>query len=196
MLSKITAPSIPTFFGEFFYDTARTVMSLTLSLTFQNFTHINYQFPHEGDAWPSVEDRLLKSSPPPLEVNTKQILNTRYISSFLPPLILSQSLPQNIATSSSPLPHFVTSLLTPSSLRVFYDSAGPVFYNQVKGLLGYGVPSTQLVLGTDYPYVPPFVPPFTKVQSIPDSILAADFLTKKQKQSVFTNAKRMFGGLI
>ena len=75
----MTAPSIPTFFGEFFYDTARTIMSLTLSLTLQNFTHINYQFPHEGDAWPSVEDRLLKSSPPPLEVNTKKILNTRYV---------------------------------------------------------------------------------------------------------------------
>lgn len=82
------------------------------------------------------------------------------------------------------------------SSRVWYDSAGPVFYNQVKGLLGYGVPTTQLVLGTDYPYVPPSVPPFTNVESIPDSILGADFITEAEKLSVFTNAKNIFGGHI
>lgn len=148
--------TIPTFFGEFYFDTARTVMTLILSLTLQNFTHINYQLPHEGDAWPGVEDRLLKSGSLSLEVSSKEILNT----------------------------------------RVWYDSAGPVFYNQVKGLLGYGVPTTQLVLGTDYPYVPPSVPPFTNVESIPDSILGADFITEAEKLSVFTNAKNIFGGHI
>ncbi|KAL9131320.1 MAG: hypothetical protein Q9175_006792 [Cornicularia normoerica] len=146
----------PTFFAEFFFDTARTVMSLTLSLTLQNYTHINYQLPHEGDAWPSIEDRLLKSGPVALELASKKIYNTRF----------------------------------------WYDSAGPVFYNQVKGLLGYGVPTTQLVLGTDYPYVPPFVPPFFTTESIPQSILDADFITEAQKLSVFTNAKNMFGGHI
>ena len=52
-------------------------MSLTLSLTLQNFTKINYQLPHEGDAWPSIEDRLLKSGPVALEVSSKEIYNTR-----------------------------------------------------------------------------------------------------------------------
>lgn len=32
--------------------------------------------------------------------------------------------------------------------RFWYDSAGPVFYNQVKGLLGCGVPTSQLVFGS------------------------------------------------
>jgi len=32
--------------------------------------------------------------------------------------------------------------------RFWYDSAGPVFYKQVKGLLGYGVPTSQLVFGS------------------------------------------------
>ena len=67
----------PTFFAEFFFDTARTVISLTESLTLQNYTHINYQLPHEGDAWPSVEDRLLKSGPVALELSSKEIYNTR-----------------------------------------------------------------------------------------------------------------------
>lgn len=34
------------------------------------------------------------------------------------------------------------------SARVWYDSAGPTYFAQVKGLLGYGVPTSQLVFGT------------------------------------------------
>lgn len=64
-------------------------MSLTLSQTLQNFTHINYQLPHEGDAWPSIEDRLLKSGKPELETSSKKIYSTRYVlfisSPNLPP---------------------------------------------------------------------------------------------------------------
>ncbi|KAG9050129.1 hypothetical protein FS837_007654 [Tulasnella sp. UAMH 9824] len=38
--------------------------------------------------------------------------------------------------------------------RVFWDSAGPTYPNQVKGLLGYSIPKSQLLLGTDFPYAP------------------------------------------
>lgn len=34
------------------------------------------------------------------------------------------------------------------SARVWYDSAGPTYFAQVKGLLGYGVPTSQLVFGS------------------------------------------------
>ena len=79
-LINVTIAIYPTFFAEFFFDTARTVMSLTLSGTLQNFTKINYQLPHAGDAWPSVEDRLLKSGPVALEKAAKKIYNERYVS--------------------------------------------------------------------------------------------------------------------
>ena len=78
--------------------------------------------------------------------------------------------------------------------RFWYDSAGPVMYAQARSLQDYGVPASQIVLGTDYPYVPPFVPPFTEVESIPDSILGATWLTEAERQSIFTNAKNLFGG--
>ncbi|KAG8943438.1 hypothetical protein FRC04_002903 [Tulasnella sp. 424] len=40
------------------------------------------------------------------------------------------------------------------STRVFWDSAGPTYPNQVRGLLGYNIPKSQLLLGTDFPYAP------------------------------------------
>ncbi|KAF6232725.1 hypothetical protein HO173_008939 [Letharia columbiana] len=131
----------PTFFAKFCFDAARTVVSLTSSETLPNFTRIDYQLPHEGDAWPNVEDRFPKSRPPAVETSSKEIYNTRF----------------------------------------WYDSAGPVFYNQVKRLLG-----------TDYPYVLPY----TAVESISQSIMDADFTTDAEKQAVSTKAKDIFGGLI
>lgn len=41
--------------------------------------------------------------------------------------------------------------------RVWYDSAGPTYFAQVKGLLGYGVPSSQLVFGSVRVSVPVMV---------------------------------------
>lgn len=39
-------------------------------------------------------------------------------------------------------------ILTNTNPSLWYDSAGPVYYNQVKGLLGYGMPTSQLIFGT------------------------------------------------
>lgn len=120
----------PTFFAEFCFDAARTVISLTSSETLQNFTHIDYQLPHEGDAWPSVEDRFPKSRPPAVETSSKEIYNTRYA-----PHGLSNAEPSPTSPFSPPRS------TTHPLFRFWYDSAGPVFYNQVKRLLGTDYPT-------------------------------------------------------
>ncbi|MCJ1224879.1 hypothetical protein MMC12_001526 [Toensbergia leucococca] len=124
---------------EFYFETARTIMDLTISQTINNFTKLHYVIPHVGGSFPSIEDRFIKSYPA-LESPAKQIFNSRF----------------------------------------WWDSAGPVYYDQVKGLLGYGVPTSQLVFGTDYPYVPPF----TYTGSIA-AIEDATFLTAEEKQTIF-----------
>ncbi|KAG8910195.1 hypothetical protein FRC00_008687 [Tulasnella sp. 408] len=51
-------------------------------------------------------------------------------------------------------PTMEASLKSIYNTRVFWDSAGPTYPNQVRGLLGYGIPRSQLLLGTDFPYAP------------------------------------------
>ena len=65
---------------EFYFDSARTIMDLTLSQTIQNFAKIRYHIPQEGGAFPSIEDRVLKSFPA-LEASSKEIYNTRCVGS-------------------------------------------------------------------------------------------------------------------
>lgn len=61
---------------EFYFETARTFMDLTLSQTIKNFTKIRYHLPHEGGSFPSIEDRFL-SPYLALEASSKEIYNTR-----------------------------------------------------------------------------------------------------------------------
>lgn len=65
---------------EFYFETARTVMDLTLTQTLQNFTSLKYVIPHCGGAYPSIEDRSLSSSPQ-LKASMQEIYNTRYVKS-------------------------------------------------------------------------------------------------------------------
>ncbi|KAG8904653.1 hypothetical protein FRC01_008653, partial [Tulasnella sp. 417] len=51
-------------------------------------------------------------------------------------------------------PTMEASLKSIYNTRIFWDSAGPTYPNQVRGLIGYGIPKSQLLLGTDYPYAP------------------------------------------
>ncbi|KAG9014886.1 hypothetical protein FRB94_009044 [Tulasnella sp. JGI-2019a] len=39
--------------------------------------------------------------------------------------------------------------------RFYWDSAGPTYPNQIQGVLGYGIPTSQFVFGTDYPFSTP-----------------------------------------
>ncbi|KAF8163694.1 hypothetical protein B0H34DRAFT_696470 [Crassisporium funariophilum] len=133
---------------EFYFETARVLMDLTLTQTIHNFTNIHYVIPHVGGAFPSTIDRILKSYP------------AIYDSSF------------NI---------FHT--------RFWWDSAGPTYFHQVAGLLGYNVPKSQLLYGTDFPYAP------LQVQA---GALAAvknsPLFTAAEKTAIFsTNAESLFG---
>ncbi|KAI9689633.1 MAG: hypothetical protein M1820_010131 [Bogoriella megaspora] len=75
--------------------------------------------------------------------------------------------------------------------RIWWESAGTTYLDQVQGLLAYGVPKTQLLFGTDYPYAPV---PEVVYQSYAGEIQNATFLTEAEKQGVFsTNARNLFG---
>ncbi|KAF2034532.1 amidohydrolase 2 [Setomelanomma holmii] len=78
--------------------------------------------------------------------------------------------------------------------RFWYDSAGPVFPNQIKGLVeGMGVGIGQMVFGTDYPYGIGFWDVNANIAGLAD----AGFLTDEEKDMVFYgNAERLWQGKI
>jgi predicted TIM-barrel fold metal-dependent hydrolase len=86
------------------------------------------------------------------------------------------------------LPQLYDASLKILQTRFFWDSAGPTYYHQVAGLLGY-IPASQLLYGTDYPYAPIFTygPSLAAVQN-------SNFVTDAQKTALFTsNAQNLFG---
>lgn len=119
---------------EFYFETARTLVDLTLSGTLANFTNIRYHISHVGGSFPSVEDRFLRAGDPVQAAAAKEAYKTRYIHALH--LSFSKS---NITT-----PRSFSDLFS----RLWYDSAGPTYFDQVKGLLGYDIPKSQLVFGT------------------------------------------------
>ncbi|GLB34528.1 putative amidohydrolase [Lyophyllum shimeji] len=141
----------PTGTIEFYFETARTLMDLTLTQTIHNFTNIHYVIPHVGGAYPAVIDRVLKTVPA-LYDSSLNIYNTRF----------------------------------------WWDSAGPTYFHQVSGLLGYGLPKTQLLFGTDFPYAPSFTQPgsLAAVQNSP-------LLSPLERVALFTtNPQNLFGSKI
>ncbi|KAG6865411.1 hypothetical protein C0991_002905 [Blastosporella zonata] len=136
---------------EFFFETARTLMDLTLTQTIQNFTSINYIIPHVGGAFPACADRILKSAPA-IYNSSMQIYQTRF----------------------------------------WWDSAGPTYFHQVSGLLAYGIPASQLLFGTDFPYAPSY----TQAGSL-GAVQASTAITAAQKTMLFTtNPQNLFGSLL
>ncbi|TFK36383.1 hypothetical protein BDQ12DRAFT_686809 [Crucibulum laeve] len=136
---------------EFFFETSRTLMDLTLTQTIHNFTNIHYVIPHVGGAFPATIDRILKSTP----------------------AIYDSSL--NIY-----------------STRFWWDSAGPTYFHQVAGLLGFGIPKSQLLYGTDYPYAPAF----TQAGSL-NAVKNSALFTAVEKTAIFrSNAVTLFGNKI
>ncbi|KAJ2919817.1 hypothetical protein MD484_g579, partial [Candolleomyces efflorescens] len=133
---------------EFYFETARTLMDLTLTQTIHNFTNIHYVIPHVGGAFPATLDRILKSVPAIYD-SSLQIYNTRF----------------------------------------WWDSAGPTYYHQVAGLLGIGVPKSQFLFGTDFPYAPIF----TQAGSLA-AVKASTLFSAAEKTAIFkTNAQNLFG---
>ncbi|KDR73727.1 hypothetical protein GALMADRAFT_228180 [Galerina marginata CBS 339.88] len=133
---------------EFYFETARTLMDLTLTQTIHNFTNIHYVIPHVGGAFPSTVDRILKSFPTIYD-SSLNIFNTRF----------------------------------------WWDSAGPTYFHQVSGLLGIGVPTSQLLYGTDYPYAPAPVQPGSLA-----AVKNSPLFTAAEKTAIFSNnAETLFG---
>ncbi|KAF9462714.1 hypothetical protein BDZ94DRAFT_703929 [Collybia nuda] len=136
---------------EFYFETARTLMDLTLTQTIHTYTNIHYVIPHVGGAFPAAIDRILKSAP------------TIYDSS-----------------------------MAIYATRFWWDSAGPTYYHQVSGLLGYGIPKSQLLFGTDFPYAPSF----TQAASLA-AVKASSLLSAAERTALFTtNPKALFGNKI
>lgn len=122
------------------------------------------------------------------EFSSKETYNTQYILPCLRLSMMNETLPLPAS------PQYVVSTSKPVSLSDSCTTA-PDLYSTTRsrGCSATRVPSSQLMLRTGYPYVPPFVPPFRDIESIPSSILDADSITEAEKPSVFTNAKNMFG---
>jgi len=86
-------------------------------------------------------------------------------------------------------PAFYNSTLAIYQTRFHWDSAGPTYYHQVSGLLGYNISTTQLLFGSDYPYAPPLTQPGS-LEAIEDTSL----ISEAAKDQLFTtNAQALFG---
>jgi 6-methylsalicylate decarboxylase len=68
----------PEGFVEYYYETARTFMDLTISQTVANFTSLRWIVPHGGGSFPSIEDRFITSQPPAVLASSKAAYSTRY----------------------------------------------------------------------------------------------------------------------
>ncbi|KAI4637453.1 hypothetical protein J4E83_000269 [Alternaria metachromatica] len=139
--------------GEFYFETARAISSLTASSTFLKFPSLHFRISHGAGAFPDISERFLLGFP-------------------------------NISTAAREA----------YKTRFWYDSAGPVWPNQVKGLTeGMGIPVSQMVFGTDYPYGIGF----WDVDANIDGLAWAEELRFEEKEKVFWgNAKELWRGKI
>ncbi|CAO2657757.1 Nn.00g038830.m01.CDS01 [Neocucurbitaria sp. VM-36] len=137
--------------GEFYFETARAISSITANKTITKFPNLHWRVSHGAGAFPDISERFLLGFP-----DVSNEARKAYKEHF------------------------------------WYDSAGPVYPNQVKGLTeGMGIPMSQLVFGTDYPYGIGFWDVDANIAGLSD----ADFLSSKEKESVFwSNARSLWEG--
>ncbi|ORY03467.1 hypothetical protein BCR34DRAFT_591550 [Clohesyomyces aquaticus] len=138
--------------GEFYFETARAISSITASRTIFLYPKLHWRVSHGAGAFPDIEDRFLLGFPKDAE-EARQIYATRF----------------------------------------WYDSAGPVYPRQIKGLMAHDVPVSQFVFGTDYPYGIGF----WDVDANTNGIANADFLSSEEKEAIFHhNASELWKGKI
>lgn len=162
--------------GEFYFETARAISSLTANRTILKYPNLHWRISHGAGAFPDIQDRFLLGFPDIVEEARKV-----YASRF------------------------------------WYDSAGPVYPTQIKGLLAHGVPVSQMVFGTvsamllekdvfcrggggkvpvltwtkDYPYGIGFWNVNANIAGLTD----ADYFTDKDKEMIFHgNAEKLWKG--
>nr|OQO21605.1 hypothetical protein B0A51_12002 [Rachicladosporium sp. CCFEE 5018] len=61
---------------EYYFETARTIVDLTITQTILNYTKMNFVIPYVGGAFPAVEDRSIESCPA-LEARAKEVYRMR-----------------------------------------------------------------------------------------------------------------------
>ncbi|KAF1838528.1 hypothetical protein BDW02DRAFT_564892 [Decorospora gaudefroyi] len=140
--------------GEFYFETARAISSLTASSTFAKFNHLHWRVSHGAGAFPDISDRFLLGVPDDLALQAKQAYKSRF----------------------------------------WYDSAGPVWPNQIKGLTeSMDIPVAQMVFGTDFPYGIGFWDVDANIRGLEE----AQALGDEEKEDVFwRNAVELWKGKI
>jgi hypothetical protein len=93
--------------GEFYFETARAISSITASRIIFKFPKLHWRVSHGAGAFPDIQDRFLLGFPEDA-AEARKIFASRF----------------------------------------WYDSAGPIYPRQIKGLLAHDVPVSQLVFGT------------------------------------------------
>ncbi|KAF1964307.1 amidohydrolase 2 [Bimuria novae-zelandiae CBS 107.79] len=138
--------------GEFYFETARAISSITANRTIIKFQNLHWRISHGAGAFPDISDRFLLGFLK-VAVEARKIYATRF----------------------------------------WYDSAGPVYPRQIKGLLAHDVPISQMVFGTDYPYGIGFWDVNVNIAGLSE----AAFLSASEKEEVFSkNAKALWQGKI
>ncbi|KAJ4358723.1 uncharacterized protein N0V89_003307 [Didymosphaeria variabile] len=138
--------------GEFYFETARAISSITANRTIIKFPNLHWRVSHGAGAFPDISDRFLLGFPKDAE-QARKIYTTRF----------------------------------------WYDSAGPVYPRQIKGLLAHDIPISQMVFGTDYPYGIGF----WDVNANINGLAEADFLSAEERNDVFSeNTKSLWKGKI
>ncbi|KAF2814746.1 amidohydrolase 2 [Mytilinidion resinicola] len=138
--------------GEFYFETARAISSLTASTTIHDNPSLHFRISHGAGAFPCIADRFLLGFPE-LEKKSRKMYTERF----------------------------------------WYDSAGPVYPRQIRGLLAYDIPVDQMVFGTDYPYGIGF----WDVKANINGLANAHFLSNEEKEAVFhENAKALWKGKV
>ncbi|KAJ4340213.1 hypothetical protein N0V95_007565 [Ascochyta clinopodiicola] len=144
--------------GEFYFETARAISSITASSppynsTLLKYPHLHWRISHGAGAFPDISERFLLGFP---------------------------------QESAAAREAFRT--------RCWYDSAGPVWPKQIKGLTeGLGVGTGQMVFGTDYPYGIGFWDVDANIAGLAD----AEFIDEEEKEGVYwRNAQSLWQGKI
>ncbi|KAF2877057.1 hypothetical protein BDV95DRAFT_482094 [Massariosphaeria phaeospora] len=138
--------------GEFYFETARAISSITANRTITKYPNLHWRVSHGAGAFPDIADRFLLGFPQDAE-EARRIYASRF----------------------------------------WYDSAGPVYPRQIKGLLAHDVPVSQFVFGTDYPYGIGFWDVDANIGGLVD----AEFLSSDQKEDIFyRNATRLWQGKV
>jgi hypothetical protein len=77
---------------EFYFETARTFMDLTVTQTLANFTALKWILPHGGGSFSSIIDRFLTSQPAEVQARSRAVYTTRLFWDLAGPVFPRQVL--------------------------------------------------------------------------------------------------------